>query len=281
VIAQQWELYSNYLVLVVAAGLLAGAPRPEEARRGHGRALVAAVAWALLVAFLLAGHRLTYDTFLATNLLSVAQARAHAEAVDRMGEVSAVVLPHFWDDALFRLRATDAAPVLGGFWWMMKNHLSGLDPGETWDSHYARNAARVDAGYETLARREIDAAALERALWKEIGEGVCWPTVAYFYSEQDCWSRFSNYVIDPSARIAETIGAIVDGYRRHLDRMATNPGAMRVLVITREPLDLARASGRWHYDPAAEIHVKAGSTEVSAYAYLQTPDDAAREPATP
>jgi hypothetical protein len=273
IIPQQWELYGNYIVLVVAAGLLSkSASRPDPSREQR-RAILAAAAWGLLVLFLLAGHRHTYQTFLSTNLLSVAQAKAYTAAVDRWGPVSGVVLTHFWDDSLFRIRAESAAPVLGGHGWLTRNRLTAYEPGETWDVHYARNAARIDTGYETLARREITPEALANALKKEIAEGVCWPTFAYFVADQDCWTRFSNYLVDNSAHLAQTVEPIVAGYRRYLDATSRQHASSRVLVITREPLDPSRSTGAWHYEPAAEAHVSAGSSRESAYAYLQTPAD--------
>ena len=278
IIAQQWELYGNYMVLVVAAGLLIGSPsRPDDLRR-RSRAILAAAAWGLLVVFLLAGHRSTYQAFLSPNLLSVAQAKAYADAVGRWGPVSGVVLTHFWDDSLFRIRAKDAAPVLGGYWWMMRNRLSTYEPLDTWDVHHARNEARIDTGYETLARREIAPEALASALRQEIAEGVCWPTLAYFFADHDCWTRFSNYLVDNSAHLAEAVEPIVDGYRRYLDAARSLRASSRVLVITRVPLELdpSRSTDAWRYQPAAEIHVTTGSSRESAYAYIQTPVDEPR-----
>ncbi len=273
IIPQQWELYSNYMVLVVAAGLLSRSASRPDASRERRRAILATAAWGLLVLFLLAGHRHTYQTFLSTNLLSVAQAKAYTAAVDRWGPVSGVVLAHFWDDSLFRIRAADAAPVLGGHGWLTRNRLTTYEPGETWDVHYARNAARIDTGYETLARREITPEGLASALTKEIAEGVCWPTLAYFIADQDCWTRFSNYLVDNSSHLTEAVDPIVAGYGRYLETTRRQHASSRVLLITREPLDPSRSTGAWRYQPAAEAHVSAGSSRESAYAYLQTSAD--------
>ena len=153
---------------------------------------------------------------------------------------------------------------------MLQRRVTAYEPGLTWAEHYARNQERIDGAYETFAREEITPEALEQALRQEIRDGVCLPTLLYFFAVQDCLARFSNYTVDTSARLGEAVSAVVDSYRRYLGGMRDRPTAKRVLVITRAPLDLTQSTGWWRYRLAAESHLT-DPEPVAAYAYIQTP----------
>ena len=278
VIAQQWELFANYIVLVMAAGLVLGAPSRRDAPQWPGRRAAAVACWALLLSLLVAGQRTTWNNFLPTNLLSIAEARAYEDAVRRSGPSAKVVLPESWDDALFTLRVANGANALGGFWWIRKIRPTSLGPEDSWSDHYARNGARIDIGYEVLARREITPAALDATLRRELQAGVCWPNLTYFFSEEDCWSRFSNFIIEPTRRLEPMIPEIVEGYRRYLEVAWQAPDASRVLVITREPLDPGSPLGLWRYERVGEAHIRAGMSDVKAYAYAQSAGERGANP---
>jgi hypothetical protein len=271
VIAQQWELYCNYSFLVLAFGLLATWSSSLQAHRGGARRMVAGVVLFAIAAIVVAGHRYTYWAFLDTNLLSVIEARAYHQIVDRRGRPSAVVLTHFWDESLFRIRVPDAAPVIGGATWMMQHPLPPVDRFRSPDEYLAHNAQNIAVGFDALSRQEYDAETLRKALHYELGHGLCWPTTGYFFGYRDCWSRLSNYAVNASQNLQPWIDIIVRRYAEFLQRTPAANDTSPVLVMRRTPLDTKTGTGLWRYEPLGEFSLSAGGATSTVYAYWQTP----------
>lgn len=268
--AQQWELYCNYICLVLAFGLLATSRGVPSASLRSPRAFVAGGALLVMAAVIAAGHRYTYQAFLPTNLLSVTEARAYRQAIARIGPVSAVVLPDFWEDCLFRARVPDAAPVLGGECWITHHSSTPLGASELPEVHLTRNAEIFAVGFELLARREFDAAALRRTLQNELSEGLC-NTAAYFFSQLDCWDRLSNYRVNVLHHLSPWISPIVNSYAALLRHDRLSGLDLPALVMRLTPIEGTRVTGLWQYKSLGEFRMAAGATRTTIYAYLQTP----------
>ena len=277
VYAQQWELYSNYACLVFAFGLLATGREASAMSRSRGRSIAAASILLIMAGVIAAGHRYTYQAFLPANLLSVIEARAYREAVKRDAPISAVVLTHFWDDSLFRVRVPEALPVIGGYTWMMKDPLPPVDRFPSPDVFLAVNAEHNAVAFDVLSRQEYDVETLRGELHTELAEGLCWPTAGYFFAERDCWSRLSNYQVRPSEDLRPWTDPIVNRYAEFLrkkrlsnDRSGPNEKSA-VLVIRLTPLADRPATGLWLYQSLGKFAIQAGATTISVYAYLQMP----------
>ena len=287
VYAQQWELYCNYICLVLAFGLLAAGRNASAVLHRRGRAIAAAVILFSMGIVIAAGHYYTYEAFLPTNLLSVVEARAYREAVKGHGPISAVVLTHFWDDSLFRIRVSSAAPVIGGATWMMQHPVLPVDRFRSPKAYIEGNADKIAVGFDALSSQEYDAETLRRELHNELAQGLCWPVAGYFFAPRDCWSRLSNYHVRPSETLNAYIDPIVDRYAEFLrqkrlanDRSDVN-GQSRVLVMRRAPIADRPATGLWVYQPLGKFVIERGATTASVYAYLQRPRRRAGQPDHP
>jgi len=285
--AQQWELYCNYICLVLAFGLLATGRNASAVLHSRGRAIATAVILFSMGIVIAAGHYYTYEAFLPTNLLSVVEARAYREAVKGHGPISGVVLTHFWDDSLFRIRVSSAAPVIGGATWMMQHPVLPVDRFQSPKAYIEGNADKIAVGFDALSSQEYDAETLRRELHNELAQGLCWPAAGYFFSPRDCWSRLSNYHVRPSETLNAYIDPIVDRYAEFLrqkrlanDRSDVN-GQSRVLVMRRAPIADRPATGLWAYQPLGKFVIERGATTSSVYAYLQRPRRPAGQPGYP
>jgi hypothetical protein len=234
------------------------------------RLRAATVALLAFVILAIAGHHYTYRSFLPINILSVAEARAYRDSIDRHGAFSAVVLTHFWDDFLFRVRVVDAAPVIGGGSWMMEHPLPPIDLSESPETYLIRNAARIKVGLELLARREFDPDTLHRALESDLKAGRCWPIASYFFAARDCWDRLSNYRTNALQRVGSWTEPIVSAYSNYLQRRGSTDTDSPVLVLRRTPIEGTNVTGLWHYRPLAEARMVTPDFNETIYAYVQT-----------
>lgn len=270
IIAQQWELFSNYICLVLAFGLLATLRRTPSAPRSRFRPFAAGVVFLAMIATVIAGHIYTYRAFLPVNLMSVAEARIYRQIAERREIVSAIVLTHFWDDFLFRIRVPDAPPVLGGGTWLMQHPLPPVIATESPETYLARNAELIAVGFELSARRELTPEALREELQAELTAGVCWPMSNYFFSVHDCWYRFSNYRENPLQRLTPWIEPIVRRYEEYLRALRSANAGPPVILISGAPIEQARLLGLWTYQPLGTFRTAAEEVSITLYAYIQT-----------
>jgi hypothetical protein len=271
IIAQQWELNCNYICLVLAFGLLSTFGRPAFAAQRTFRVFVASTVFVAMVAFVVAGHFYTYRAFLGVNLVSVAEARIYRNFSERHEAVSAVLLTHFWDEFLFRVRAPDAPPVLGGGAWLIQHPLPAVTTAEIPETYLARNEGVIAVGFEVLARREFTPEDLRKALREDLTRGECWPVANYFFSVRDCWDRFSNYRTNPLQRLSPWVDPIIKRYEDYLSALKTASAATpQVLIIRKTPIERARLLGLWAYKPLGEFHTDADGMRIALYAYMQT-----------
>jgi len=266
---QQWELYCNYICLVLAFGLLTTCGRPSFAPKRTFHIFSGGAVFIAMIAFVVAGHFYTYRAFIGVNLVSVAEARIYRQFSERQA-VSAVLLTHFWDEFLFRVRAPDAPAVLGGGAWLMQHPLPPVTAAETPETYLARNAGVIAVGFEVLARREFSPEDLRKALRDDLTRGECWPVADYFFSVRDCWDRFSNYRTNPLQRLSRWVDPIIKRYEDYLTAVKAAGAPTLVLVIRKTPIEGARLLGLWAYKPLGEFHTDADGVKITLYAYMQT-----------
>jgi hypothetical protein len=269
VLAQGWEIYGNYICLVVGVALTVSGrgstPSLEPSRVVHRSFLVI---WAVLMVVLLRGHIRNEKIYRQSNADSVAYARTYAEAVSKTGSIDGVVLPHLFDESLFVTRVLKSTRVLGGY--------NGLitDWPPVWKAHdnfqiHALNAAKhFDLGFEVLARQGMTVSELRASLNEEIRSGIAWPTLMYFFSLQDCWPTFSNYRAPTLARLTSAVDPLVKLYEKYLTHVPSLAVSRRVLLITKQLLPKTETS-QFSHQLVATVDTTVGRYKIRVYAYLQ------------
>jgi hypothetical protein len=268
--AQQWEYYINYICIMAGAGLLLTGPRDKKpSSLSDLRGAAAVGCWLGLLAIIARGHLENVRLFAPANVASLAQARAYAAAVAKIGPIERVVTSHLFDDALFLTRVPQSVRVLGSDNWLMLNPPPPMVDGEQIAVHLARSSASVAVGFEVLARRGTTPAVLEADLNEEISSGVCWPALVYFFAYIDCWNRWSNYrsklVLSPNA----VIEPIVAEYREYLNKIAASPPSEPTLVLASQPRG-ADIGSPFQQTLVSQAKVDFAGSTASAYFYLQT-----------
>jgi hypothetical protein len=270
IIAQNWEYYVNYICIMTGAGLLLISPldkKPSGLSRLYTAAAVGC--WSGFLAMIAWGHIENVRLFALANTASLAQARAYAAAVAKIGPIDRVVTSHLFDDSLFLTRVPSSVRVLGSYNSLAWNGPSPMSDGEPIAAHLARSSASVAIGFEVLARRGTTPAALQAELNQEISNGNCWPALVYFFAYLDCWGRLSNYrsklVLDRNAFIEP----IVARYREYLSKTATAPPSEPTLVLASQPrrADIALP---FRQTLVGQATVDFADRTASAYFYLQT-----------
>jgi hypothetical protein len=270
VIAQNWEYYVNYVCIMTGAGLLLTRPLDKKSysySRLQGAAAVCC--WLGFLAMIARGHLENVRLFAPVNVASLAQARAYAAVVAKIGRIDRVVTSHLFDDSLFLTRVPSSVRVLGSYNWLVWNGPRPMGDGERIAVHLARSSGSVAVGFEVLARRGITPAALQSELNEEISAGSCWPALVYFFAYIDCWSRLSNYrsklVLSPNV----VIEPIVAGYREYLNEIAASPPSEPTLLLASQPR-AADIGSPFQQTLVSQAKVDFAGTTASAYFYLQT-----------
>jgi hypothetical protein len=271
VIAGNWEYYVNYICIMTGAGLLLTRPldnNPSRASRFH--AAVAGGCWLGFLAMIAWGHIENVLLFAPGNVASLAQARAYAAAVRKVGPIDRVVTSHTFDDSLFLTRVPSSVRVLGSYNSLAWNGPPPMGNGETVAAHLARLSASATVGFEVLARRGITPAALQSELNDEVLGGYCWPALFYFFAYIDCWSPLSNYQHSKLALYSSgAIDLIVAGYRAYLSKIATAPPSEPMLVLASQPRG-ADFAFPFKQTLVSQAMVDFAGITASAYFYLQT-----------
>lgn len=270
VMAQAWEIYGNYVCVVMAAGLLAPFIIPKKWLSQGWFQWAPAIIWALLIVILLRGEVRNEGFWALYNVQSLAQARVYREAVELAGPVARVVLPHLWDESLFVVRVKGAPPVFSAYGALLTNAPSPWTSSESFADHLERNSADINEGFETLARRGLSVPAFRASLDNELASGNCWPTLMYFFSLQDCLPVLTNFQSRGLARLRTAVDPLGDAYAQFLRKLRAAPSQARVLAISYDPLPERFADSSIVNRFVAKTTVKLDDIEVTAYAYLQT-----------
>ncbi|MBV8831161.1 MAG: hypothetical protein JO108_18260 [Acidobacteriaceae bacterium] len=270
VMAQTWEVYGNYICIVMAAGLVG----PCLSRKGWLMPSYAIwpplIAWAFLLTILVRGELRNEGFWALYNVQSLAHARVYREAVSLTGTVDRVVLPHLWDESLFVTRVADAPPVLGSYNGRLTDALAPWASDEPLQDHLEQSRDAVEDGFETLARRGLSVESFRESLKQELATGNCWPTLMYFFSLQECSPILTDYRSGGWARLKTAVDPLADEYAAFLHNFRTTPAPFRVLAISYEPLPAQFRDSFVVNHFVAKTTVKLDDIEVTAYAYLQT-----------
>jgi hypothetical protein len=270
VLAQGWEIYGNYICLVIGVALTVSARRATllslEPSPVVRRSFL--LIWTVLIVVLVRGHIRNEKMFRGYNAGSVAYARIYAQAVSKTGSIDGVVLPHLFDESLFVTRVPKSTRVLGGFNGLITDWPPVWKPDENFRTHALNAAKHFDLGFEVLARQGMTVSAFRASLNKEIRTGAAWPTLMYFFSLQDCWPKFSDHRSPTLARLASAVDPLVSLYEEYLSHVPAVAATRRVILITRQPLPETETS-QFPHQLVATVNTTVGSYKVRTYAYLQ------------
>jgi len=266
---QIWEFYTNYICLVVGAGLMSTNFLSSLEEKNDWKQFVPLGLWALLGFVVIRGELRNEAQTTGDNARSVIFAKVLAEAKAKVGHIDAVILPYVHDDSLFVTRAPRGTVVLGGYTWFL------LHPPPLWrsDESFAEHAKKADIsfdmGFETLFRSGVTAEQFKKSLEYGVEAGSWWPTLIYFFSLNDCWPAFLNYTSPATKRLASAISPLVAMYKRYLDEQsATALTRRQVLLIRTQPVS-ENAPLLVDSELVATSEVDVRGTPVRAYGYIQ------------
>jgi hypothetical protein len=270
IMSQTWEVYGNYVCIVMAAGLVVPFLKWGDRLSQSLVSWLPAVVWVLVLAILVRGELRNQRFWAALNVQSMAHARVYQQAVAITGPVERVVLPYIWDDQLFAIRVKKAPPVLGAYAGLLLNPPLPWTSSESLADHLARNRVNVDEGFETLARRGLSVAAFRASLTDEVSSGYCWPTLMHFFRVAECAPLLTNFQSTGFTRLKGAVDPLADSYAEFLHRLRLAPSPTRVLVITYGPLPDRFEDSAIENHFVAKMTVTFDDAEVTTYAYLQT-----------
>ena len=271
VMPQNWEIYINYICLVVGTGLMSGTFLSSFDEMPDWRRFLPLGLWAVIAFTVVQGEIRNESWYVLDNARSVVFSRLYTEAKGKVGRVDAVILPHLFDDSLFVTRVPKGTVVLGGYNALVLHQPPVWRIGETLDQHANATADSFVVGFETLFRTGVSPEQLQKSMHAEIDNGNCWPSLMYFFSLNDCWPAFLNYTSPATGRLAGAIPALVAMYRDYIEKQA--PAALttrQVLLIRTEPLaetTMPTIDNRL----IASVDVDIRGKRIQAYAYLQRP----------
>jgi hypothetical protein len=271
VMPQNWEIYVNYICLVVGAGLMSGAMLSSFDDRPGWRRFLPLGVWAVIAFIVVKGQLRNESWYVLDNARSAVFGRLYVDAEAKVDRIDAVILPHLFDDSLFVTRAPKGTVVLGGYNALVLHQPPMWQVDETIDEHATATADSFTAGFETLFRTGVSPEQLQMSMHSEIDNGNCWPSLMYFFSLNDCWPAFLNYTSPSTSRLAGAIPTLIAMYRDYLAKQATATlASRRVLLIRTEPLgDTASPTIDNTLIATADVDIR--GTRIKAYAYLQRP----------
>jgi hypothetical protein len=267
-----WELYVNYPLIVVGAGLMSGQYLSSFERRHDWRQFLSVGLLAVIGYVLVQGAWLNEYSWSVENARSVLFGQLLSQAKAKGERIDAVILPRQVDDSLFLTRVPRGTVVMGGYNEILRAVPLWRDD-ESFEDHVKAARGSFATGFEVLLRSGVSPRQLQADMEAELGTGECWrgPVYLYFFSTFDSCPDIHNYTSRATARLFDAIPAVVALYRQYLKRDAAQDLAKRqVLLIRDQPLP-PRASGLIDNQLVGMTQIDMRGTLVRAYAYIQRP----------
>lgn len=266
-----WEIYVNYPLIVVGAGLMSGQYLSSFEGRYDWRQFLSVGLLAVIGYLLVQGTWLNEKSWLLYNVRSVLFAQLLSQAEAKGERIDAVVLPQWLDDPPFLTRVPQGTVVMEGYTAMIQQPVPLWREDQSFEDHAKEATANFAAGFETLFRLGVSPDQLQANMEAGLKTGNCEHGVSYFFSHYDCSPHYHNYTSEATTRLPGAFPAIVAMYRRYLKRDAARDLAKRkVLLIRDEPLP-PDASGLIDNQVVGPAEVDMYGTPVRAYAYIQRP----------
>lgn len=274
VMPQNWEVYIDYACIAVGGGLMSGGFLSSFERHRDWRQFLP-VGLLFLIGFVVVqGAWRNEADWKLDNVRSVLFRDVLAQARARVGTVDAVILPHFFDESLFLTRVPAGTVVLGGYNTMLSKPVPTWANDQSFDDHARAASTHFASGFEVLFRSGITPQQLETNMREEMKTGDCWLGSIYFFAQSDCWPNLQNYTSPAIRRLPSAVPAVVDLYRRYLERDASADLARhKVLLIRNQPIP-AGPDGLIDNQLVASREIEVDGKPVRVYGYLQRPRQA-------
>jgi hypothetical protein len=271
IIPWAWEIYVNYPLIVVGAGLMSGQYLSSFESRYDWRQFLSVGLLAVIGYVVMQGTWLNEKSWLLYNVRSVLFEELLSQATAKSGRIDAVILPQWLDDPIFLTRVPQGTVVLEGYTAMIQQPVPLWRDGQSFEDHAKAASANFAAGFEILFRSGVSPDQLQADMEAGLKTGNCDQGVSYFFSHYDCSPHYHNYTSAAFARVPEAFPAVVAMYRRYLERDAARDLAKhQVLLIRDEPLP-PDASGLVDNQLVGTAEVDMYGTPVRAYGYIQRP----------
>jgi hypothetical protein len=271
IIPWAWEIYVNYPLIVVGAGLMSGQYLSSFEPRPDWRQFLSVGLLAIIGYVLVQGASLNEKSWLLDNVRSVLFGQLLSQAKAKSERIDAVILPHLLDEPLFLTRVPRGTVVMDGYNTMIQQPVPLWRDDQSFEDHAKAASASFAAGFETLFRSGVSPDQLQANMEAGLKTGNCELGVSYFFSHYDCAPHYHNYTSRTTARLPDAFPAIVALYRRYLERDAARDlGKRQVLLIRDQPLP-SGASGLIDNQLVGTAEIDMRGTPVRAYAYIQRP----------
>jgi hypothetical protein len=272
VIPWAWEIYVNYPLIVVGAGLMSGQYLSSFERRRDWRQFLSVGLLAVIGYVLVQGARLNEHSWLLYNVRSVLFGQLLSQAESKGERIDGVILPQWLDEPLFLTRVPRGTVVMEGYNTMLQQPVPRWRDDQSFEDHEKAASANFAAGFETLFRSGVSPDQLQTNMEAGLKTGNCELGVSYFFSFYDCAPHFLNYTTRATARLPNAFPAVVALYRRYLDRDAVRDLAkQQVLLIRDQPLPPGTSGGLIDNQLVGAAEIDVHGTLVRAYAYIQRP----------
>ena len=258
VLPQNWDIYVNYPCIVVGVGLMSGEFLSSFERRQGWRQFLSVGLLAFIGYILVQGAWRNELYWSLDNARSVLFSQVLAQAKAKGDRIDAVILPHLFDESLFLTRVPRGTVVMGGYNTVIQKPAPLWRGNETFEDHAKAASASFASGFETLFRAGVTPAQLQADMQAELKTGDCWPS-------------FLNYTSRATSRLPSAVPAIVEMYRRYLDKDAMRDLARRqVLLIRNQPL-AGDSGGPIDNQLVGTAEIDMRGTQLRVYGYIQRP----------
>jgi hypothetical protein len=271
VIPWTWEIYINYPLIVVGAGLMSGQYLSSFERRHGWRQFLSVGLLAVIGYVLVRGAWLNEQSWSLDNVRSVLFAQLLSKAEAKGERIDAVILPQWLDEPLFLTRVSRGTVVLEGYNTMLRQPVPLWRDDQSFEDHAKAASANFAAGFEALFRSGVSPEQLQANMEAGLKTGNCEQGVSFFFSHYDCAPHFRNFTSRIPARLPDAFPAVVALYRQYLERDAARDlGKHQVLLIRDQPMPPG-AGGLIDNQFVGTAEIDMRGTPVRAYAYIQRP----------
>jgi hypothetical protein len=266
-----WEIYTNYPLIVVGAGLMSGQYLSSFEHRRDWRQFLSVGLLAVIGYILVQGAWRNEYSWSLDSVRSVLFGQLLSQAEAKGKRIDAVILPRLLDEPLFLTRVPQGTVVMDGYSTMLQQPVPLWRDDQSFEDHAKAASASFAAGFETLFRSGVSPDRLQTNMEAGLKIGDCSQGVSYFFSHYDCSPSYLNYTSRTTARLPDAFPAVVALYRLYLERDAPRDLAkQQVLLILDQPLPPG-ASGLIDNQLVGTAEIDMRGTPVRAYAYIQRP----------
>ena len=271
VIPWAWEIYVDYPLIVVGAGLMSGQYLSSFERRYDWRQFLSVGLLTVIGYVVVQGTWLNETSWLLYNVRSVLFEELLSQATAKTGRIDAVILPQWLDEPLFLTRVPRGTVVMEGYNTMIQHPVPLWRDDQSFEDHAKEASTNFAAGFEALFRVGVSPDRLQANLEAGLKTGNCEQGVSYFFSHYDCSPHFRNYTSQATARLPDAFAAIVALYRQYLERDAARDLAKQQVLLLRDQPLAPGDGGLIDNQLIGTAEVDMDGTSVRAYAYIQRP----------